>query len=86
MYLFYENASDLCVCVCAFRKVIMVLMMMVGEMTQILWVEVVVVSHGSLEAARNTHRRQHLFRIQIQVGNKRNDMGLCRECHYADVV
>jgi hypothetical protein len=51
------------------------LMMMVGEMTRILLAEVVVVSHGNLEAVRNTRHKQHQFRIQIQVGNKRSDMG-----------
>jgi hypothetical protein len=45
------------------------LMMMVVEMTLILLVEVVVVSHGSLGEVRSTLNKHHQYRIQIQVGN-----------------
>jgi hypothetical protein len=54
---------------CVYRRVIMDLMMMVGEMTLILLAEVVAVSHGNLEAVRSTPHKQHRFRIQIQVGD-----------------
>jgi hypothetical protein len=45
------------------------LMMMVGEMTLILLVEVVAESPGSLAQVRSIFNKQHQYRIRIQARN-----------------